>query len=84
MDKKFNIYRLYDKIVITDDTPHALENYIADTYGYDPEDDEDCERVVEILDEDVLDIAHDLSIENIDIASIEDFSNDCHAVVYEN
>ena len=83
MNKKFNIYRLYNRLVVTDDTPHALENYIAETYGYNPEDEDDCERVLDILDEDVLDIAHDIPIENIDFVSIEDFSDDCHAVYYE-
>ena len=83
MDKKFNIYRLYNRIVVTDDTPHALENYIAENYGYNPENDEDCEAVLDILDDDVLDIAHDVPIECIDIASSEDFSDDCHAVYYE-
>jgi hypothetical protein len=81
---KYNIY-YYNRrelFIVTDDTPHALENYLADLLNLDPESDEDCEIVLEILEDEIVDVASDLALENIDLVSKEDFE-DAHAVAYE-
>ena len=85
MEKRFNIYlwTTRDIIIVTDDTPHALENFIAGYLDLDPEDDYDCERVVGILDEEISDIAWDAPIECVKCASEDDFSGDTHSVYYE-
>lgn len=86
MDKRettYNIYFLGGKLIVTDDTPHAIYEYIAETYDLDPEDDDDFERISYIGDE-LVDIAHDLKIEQVDIADVTDFAgSNTHAVYYK-
>lgn len=82
-EKTYNIYYLKGKLVVTDDTPHAIDQFIADEYGFNPEDDDDFDRILEIGDE-IVDVAHDLTIEQVDIAGITDFADpDTHAVYYK-
>lgn len=85
MEKRFNIYlwTTRDIIIVTDDTPHALENFIAGYLDLDPEDDYDCERVVDILDEEISDIACDVPIGCVKSASEDDFDGDTHSVYCE-
>lgn len=79
----YNIYFLRGELIVTDDTPHAIYEYIAKTYNLDPEDDDDFERISCIGDE-LVDIAHDLKIEQVDIAGVTDFAEpNTHAVRYE-
>lgn len=86
MEKRlFNIYlwTTRDIVIVTDDTPHALENFIAGYLDLDPEDDYDCERVTDILDEEISYIASEILIECVKCASEEDFNGDTHSVYYE-
>lgn len=80
-EKTYNIYYLEKELIVTDDTPHAIDQYIADKYGFDPEDDDDFDRILDIGGE-VLEVATGLKIEQVEIASIDDFKDDVHAVCY--
>ena len=78
----YNIYYLRNELIVTDDTPRAINQYIITKYGFNPEDDDDFDRIDEIYGE-VLEIANNLKIEQVEIASIEDFKDGVHAVCYE-
>ena len=80
-EKTYNIYYLEKELIVTDDTPHAIDQYIADKYGFDPEDDDDFDRILDIGGE-VLEVATGLKIEQVEIASVDDFKDDVHAVCY--
>ena len=78
----YNIYYLRNELIVTDDTPRAINQYIITKYGFNPEDDDDFDRIDEIYGE-VLEIANNLKIEQVEIVSIEDFKDGIHAVCYE-
>lgn len=79
--KTYNIYCLRDKIIVTDNTADALENFIADSYNLNLTN--DYEHISVITDE-VIDIAHNLKIEQIDLDIADYFAdNDIHYMTYQ-
>lgn len=81
-EKTYNVYYLRNELIVTDDTPRAINQYIITKYGFNPEDDDDFDRIDEIYGE-VLEIANNLKIEQIEIAGTEDFKDGVHAVCYK-
>lgn len=78
----YNIYYLRKKLIVTDNTPHAIDRYIRTKYGFNPEDDDDFDRIHEICSE-VLEVASNLKIEQVEIAGTDDFKDGVHAVCYK-
>lgn len=78
--KTYNIYCLRDKIIVTDNTADALENFIANYYNLDLTN--DYEDISVIMNK-VIDIAHNLKIEQIDLDIAYYFTyNNIHTVMY--
>lgn len=89
MEQKFyNVY-LYtrrDPVLIVADAskPHAVEQCIADREHLDPTEDEgDFDYLGELCDEYLTDVASNVPMENIEIASPDDFEHDEPYVTYE-
>lgn len=90
MDKKlYNVYlytHLETILIVTDASkPHAVEQYIADRENLDPtEDEDDFEYLGELCDNYLTDVASNVPIESIEIASSDDFKdNEDGYVTYE-
>lgn len=78
----YNIYYLRKELIVTDNTPHAIDRYIMTKYGFNPEDDDDFDRIHEICGE-VLEVASNLKIEQVEIAGTDDFKDGVYAVCYK-
>lgn len=81
--KRVNIFMVKNEffVVTTEDQgPHALEDAIAEYYNLDPQDDNDCDYVMEVLDEDVTDIAHDVPIELVDMLDHDALDNSNYVI----
>lgn len=90
MDKRLcnvYLYTLTSPVIIVTDAskPHAVERYIADRADLDPiKDEDDFEILGELRDKYLVDIASDVPMENIEIASSDDFENNANGyVTYE-
>lgn len=90
MDKKlYNVYlythRNSPVLIVADASkPHAVEQCIADRENLDPAEDEgDFEYLGELCDGYLIDVASDVPMENIEIASPDDFERDEPYVTYE-
>ena len=81
-EKTYNVYYLRNELIVTDDAPHAIDQYIITKYGFNPEDDDDFDRIHSICGE-VLEVASNLKIEQVEIAGTEDFKDGVHAICYE-
>ena len=78
--KLYNVY-LYTRrdpvLIVTDASkPHAVEQYIADRENLNPEENEgDFEYLEELCDDYITDVASNVPMESIEIASSEDFED---------
>lgn len=82
-ERKYNIHFINRRggyFIVVDDTPQCLENCYADIFGLDPQDDGDCEFVMELLDE-TMDIATEVSIEQVELAGVDDFKESHYVVI---
>lgn len=70
---KVNIYLFTSRNIIVATNPdksNALPDAIADAYNIDPDDEDASDEVCSIMDEDIVDIAHD-----VDSSSVECIDN---------
>lgn len=66
---KVNIYLFVsrNRIVVTNsDKSNALPDAIAEAYNIDPDDEDASDEVCSIMDEDIVDIAHDVDLSLVD------------------